>query len=375
MRAPQEAAEKKSGARHAERAETRRREPTVVKVGGSFAHFKRLREVVAASAHAPSEDGHRDRAWRRALRRSRPQGAGGGSASTTPRRIAWRSSPWPIRLRAGEPRKIPRTGREPAGCPRARPTARSGVAAARPSRRRCGRARNLGHDVRQPRRLAFRPARREADHSDQAWRGQGLDAASELVEAEILDPLMPRLLAATRAEAWLCGPRDIARSGRRSRPAPPPAAASLDRTPRDSARLPAMPEERLSLTGHLAGRGSKQMMDGLGETEFEWQIARYRREGRGADDRGDHRRRLPRPVPADRDHRARPLPRRSRSASRRSSACRSCAAPTRSSISRAFSARGGEPPDLSRHDIRIFAEIVEASDARRSSDYRSARSD
>jgi len=38
-------------------------------------------------------------------------------------------------------------------------------------------------------------------------------ALPELVAKGVLDPLMPRFLAASGAEAWLCGPRDLARLG------------------------------------------------------------------------------------------------------------------------------------------------------------------
>jgi dihydroneopterin aldolase len=37
--------------------------------------------------------------------------------------------------------------------------------------------------------------------------------AADLVAAGVLDPLAPRFLEATKAEAWLCRPRDIARLG------------------------------------------------------------------------------------------------------------------------------------------------------------------
>ena len=38
-------------------------------------------------------------------------------------------------------------------------------------------------------------------------------ALAELVSAGVLDPLAPRFLAGTSAEAWLCGPRHLARLG------------------------------------------------------------------------------------------------------------------------------------------------------------------
>jgi aspartokinase-like uncharacterized kinase len=38
-------------------------------------------------------------------------------------------------------------------------------------------------------------------------------ALPELVAKGVLDPLVPRFLAAASAEAWLCGPRDLARLG------------------------------------------------------------------------------------------------------------------------------------------------------------------
>ena len=36
---------------------------------------------------------------------------------------------------------------------------------------------------------------------------------AELVAAGVLDPLVPRFLAGRGAEAWLCGPRHIAKLG------------------------------------------------------------------------------------------------------------------------------------------------------------------
>ena len=121
-----------------------------------------------------------------------------------------------------------------------------------------------------------------------------------------------------------------------------------------------MAERLVFLTGHLAEPRLKRVLDGLGETEFAGEIARHRRQGRGADDRGDH------PAPADAT-RCRPTASScpgaaaaTSTASRGISACRSCAAPTRSPTCRPILGRGGEPPDLSRHDMRIFAEIVDA---------------
>ncbi|MGH6925037.1 MAG: hypothetical protein ACRED5_14990 [Propylenella sp.] len=38
-------------------------------------------------------------------------------------------------------------------------------------------------------------------------------AIADLVSAGVLDPLTPRFLAASGAEAWLCGPRDLAKLG------------------------------------------------------------------------------------------------------------------------------------------------------------------
>ena len=71
-------------------------------------------------------------------------------------------------------------------------------------------------------------------------------------------------------------------------------------------------------------------------------------------------RRLPRPVEADRVI----LPGRCRAdlaCCPANSASRSSAGRRRSPICPLYLGRGGAAPDLSRHDMRIFAEIVDAS--------------
>ena len=100
-----------------------------------------------------------------------------------------------------------------------------------------------------------------------------------------------------------------------------------------------------------------------------WVVAHRqpRHQGRGADDR-EHRaqpaegaaRRRPR-------HRAGPQPHEPRPSRASTTACRSSAGRTRSSTCRSIFGKGGKPPDLSKHDMRIFAEIVDAPSFRSSS--------
>ena len=72
------------------------------------------------------------------------------------------------------------------------------------------------------------------------------------------------------------------------------------------------------------------------------------------------RRRLPQPTAGRSRHSARALARRSGGADAAVSACPLAAAPMISKTCRSIFGRQGKPVDLSRHDVRIFAEIVEA---------------
>ncbi len=88
---------------------------------------------------------------------------------------------------------------------------------------------------------------------------------------------------------------------------------------------------------------------------------RYRREGRGADDGGDHPAPVPRPLEADRII----LPGRCRAnleTLSRELGVKVERGPDEISDLPSYFGRGGRAPDLSRYDIRIFSEIVDASD-------------
>ena len=126
---------------------------------------------------------------------------------------------------------------------------------------------------------------------------------------------------------------------------------------------PRMPAERiLFLTGHLAEPRLQRMLKGLGATEFEWQVLDIGVKVAALMTEAIIRRRLPRPVPADRvivPGRCRADLDRLAGGSRR--AVRR-AAPTRSPTCPPSSAAAARRPTCRSTDIRIFAEIVEASE-------------
>ena len=102
-------------------------------------------------------------------------------------------------------------------------------------------------------------------------------------------------------------------------------------------------------------------LEGLGATEFEWQVLDIGVKVAALMTEAIIRRRLPRPVPADRVI----VPGRCRADLDRLSADLGVPfvrGPDEISDLPAFLGRGGLQPDLSRTDIRIFAEIVEASE-------------
>ena len=122
-----------------------------------------------------------------------------------------------------------------------------------------------------------------------------------------------------------------------------------------------MPERLLFLTGHLALPRLERLLTSLGATEFEWQIIDIGVKVAALMTEAIIRRRLPRPVPADRII----VPGRCRADLGRLSAefgVPLVRGPDELADLPAFLGRGGIEPDLSRTDIRIFAEIVEAAE-------------
>lgn len=122
-----------------------------------------------------------------------------------------------------------------------------------------------------------------------------------------------------------------------------------------------MPTERiLFLTGHLAEPRLTRTLKNLGATEFQWQVLDIGVKVAALMTEAIIRRRLPRPVPADRII----VPGRCRADLDKLSeefGVPIIAGPDEISDLPAFLGRGGIAPDLSKTDIRIFAEIVEAS--------------
>src|SRR5436190_20501144 len=123
-----------------------------------------------------------------------------------------------------------------------------------------------------------------------------------------------------------------------------------------------MPTEKiLFLTGHLAEPRLTRMLKSLGETAFEWQVLDIGVKVAALMPEAIIRRRLPRPVPADRVI----VPGRCRADLEKLSAeigTPIAHGPDDIADLPAFLGRGGSLPDLSQTDMRIFAEIVEASE-------------
>ena len=124
---------------------------------------------------------------------------------------------------------------------------------------------------------------------------------------------------------------------------------------------PAAPAERLLfLTGHLAEPRLQRVLKGLGATNFEWQVLDIGVKVAALMTEAIIRRRIPRPVQADRVV----LPGRFRGDIDKLSQeldVPVARGPDEIIDLPAYLGRGGVAPDLSRHDIRLFAEIVDAS--------------
>ncbi len=121
-----------------------------------------------------------------------------------------------------------------------------------------------------------------------------------------------------------------------------------------------MAERILFLTGHLAEPRLTKLIAGLGETEFEWQVFDIGVQVAALMTEPIILRRLPRPVAATRVL----LPGRAGVDPARLSAAFGVTferGPDELADLPAYLGHGGHPPDLSRHDMRIFAEIVDAA--------------
>jgi len=119
-------------------------------------------------------------------------------------------------------------------------------------------------------------------------------------------------------------------------------------------------ETLLFLTGHLARPRLERLLQGLGATEFDWAIADIGVKVAALATGEIIMRRLQQPVVADRVI----LPGRCRADLDRLSqhfGVPFVRGPDELADLPAFLGRKGAPPDLSRHDMRIFAEIVDAS--------------
>ncbi|NGN41288.1 dihydropteroate synthase [Mesorhizobium sp. CGMCC 1.15528] len=120
-----------------------------------------------------------------------------------------------------------------------------------------------------------------------------------------------------------------------------------------------MAERLVFLTGHLARSRLEKLLAGLGDTEFEWEIVDIGVKVAALMTEEIIKRRLTLPEGAGRVI----LPGRYRGELERLSAHFNVPflrGPDEIADLPAFLGRAGEPPDLSRHDMRIFAEIVDA---------------
>jgi dihydropteroate synthase-like protein len=121
-----------------------------------------------------------------------------------------------------------------------------------------------------------------------------------------------------------------------------------------------MPERILFLTGHLARPRLEKVLAELGDPGFDWSIHDIGVKVAALMTETIISRRLPRPVKANRIL----LPGRCRADLERLSgqfAVPFERGPEELKDIPAYFGRGGHPPDLSRYDVRIFAEIVDAS--------------
>jgi dihydropteroate synthase-like protein len=120
-----------------------------------------------------------------------------------------------------------------------------------------------------------------------------------------------------------------------------------------------MTDRLLFLTGHLAQPRLRRILEALGETAFAWDIADIGVQVAALMTEAIVLRRLPRPVQATRVI----FPGRAGLDPERLSAAFGVVferGPDELADLPAYLGRGGTAPDLSRHDIRIFAEIVDA---------------
>jgi dihydropteroate synthase len=123
--------------------------------------------------------------------------------------------------------------------------------------------------------------------------------------------------------------------------------------------LPRMAERILFLTGHLARERLQRVLAGMGAAPFEWAVVDIGVKVAALMTEAIIARRLPRPVPADRVL----LPGRCRADLDRLAAA--CAVPFERGPDEladlpAYFGQRGRLRDLSGHDIRLFAEIVDA---------------
>jgi dihydropteroate synthase-like protein len=121
-----------------------------------------------------------------------------------------------------------------------------------------------------------------------------------------------------------------------------------------------MPERILFLTGHLARPRLEKVLSELPDPGFDWSIHDIGVKVAALMTETIISRRLPRPVEANRIL----LPGRCRADLERLSAQFAVPferGPEELKDIPAFFGKGGRPPDLSRYDVRIFAEIVDAS--------------
>ncbi len=121
-----------------------------------------------------------------------------------------------------------------------------------------------------------------------------------------------------------------------------------------------MAERLVFLTGHLARARLEKLLAGLGETEFVWEVVDIGVKVAALMTEEIIQRRLKLPEGADRIM----LPGRFRGDVERLSqyfGIPFVRGPDEIADLPPFLGRAGQPPDLSRHDIRIFAEIVDAS--------------
>jgi dihydropteroate synthase-like protein len=123
--------------------------------------------------------------------------------------------------------------------------------------------------------------------------------------------------------------------------------------------VPSLCERVIFLTGHLAESRLRRTLEGLGDTGFEWRVVNIGVKVAALMTEPIILRRLARPLEADRVI----FPGRAGLDPARLSADFGVAferGPDEVADLPRYLGRGGREPDLSRHDVRIFAEIVEA---------------